>query len=1283
MNTKNKRISFWYIVIITILISTMFYVITPINASAETMNPTVSSYEMGEDTGYCYGVTTLVNNMSFGSASAGAMSISGAISSKTSFRGTEAFGVDGGIDFDYVYNNSVLCQDDADQWEVYSNSDKTVNGVSLGSKMNKGAIVVQKSVNKQIWSTEHIATNVFDAKNADVLDYTPSDTDLRTGMYYRVIVAYEIRHKTGSFLFIPSYEYKECVEVYEFYLAYDAPFMSVMDIIDGSEVADKGKVVYGFRIDDGNAGNLISVKAPNSSAFETVKSGKAYYAPGVYTINETAKLGTKYTSTITISQGLNTSTIQNSLYQSEDNTGYETLDALKVEETVFGASSYSSISVAVPNGDSIQKKNDGTRTIIGVDGSEVFILLKTNPALLGSDWIVSDDLWGSYENETVNGVVTGQVGSGAIIVQKSADGYNWEFCADGSYSNGVFTTDYEEMFGAGGETCIYTPKGEDVIKGYTYRVYYAYEVRNIRDNQYKNIVEVYTFKLLNSDLDAVTFHNLTLRGDELDIEKESEDIYATIVKVSETLIDGSLTVTGFEIDDSLNSAVDIKVNRNGEDYSIPQDKKIIEDGKYVLTISNELGSEKTITLYVCKDSAEQVYQNLFGDAFLTGKRIFSYESIPMYEGGLSQINLKGLNAYASPVDVVILNETTGVTHKESLTSTDKTVLLENAGRYRVEVYTNTTYLGEAPSGDNHSFVFKFDLIAYGTAPGPVVNKDNLNKYNTSNNPSNIYPVYYGVSYLSASKGYITLAFANWQDAYNYVYQHEKGMVELQPDGSYRYNGNFFVSQKEKYSSGWDLTDAIDFFTNLAIKECYFDISDEFTYLTLTEETIKSVENLRTLELDKSVVIFADEKQRDILLANTGLPLINSKKYAYLTPGYEGAVDRGYHHFEFIKDAYGYDSNSVVIIDCNGKRYSIKYNESVGDQLRALGCPTGKITIEEKTVYGDTNTYEAIYIAENDNTISFDLKYYIDNQEYTKKISSANNGEEIVVNLFYLDNVIDQLGDLGVIEISDGKKTTIYSIDDPNISNDVYPGAGVYEISVVNRLGYKYTFNVKIENSNYYVINIKGENENEYFPVIYKDGEIVKLPEQTKYGYNHVGFKTEDGKVISEEAEATFLKGYTALEVVWEAKQFNVSFYVGESLYYTATVAFGDTLELPTINNIDGVSFAGWGDELLQGTLTLNEEGDIKLIACFKNSEGVDVDISDISDNDDHSKKRAWWVWVILSVLLLVFLVCCCALFEPDEPACLAIGLIAMALTIITILCMVWPSAFWWFIWWYY
>ena len=1278
---KKASKSFIYIIPVTLGFILAFAIMLslPITVSAESANPSVRSHEMGKDSGYYYGVSTLVGDMCFGSPSAGTMSVTGEISDKTTFLGFEAYGVAGVVNLDYVYNNSVLCQDDANQWEIYSNNNKEANGISLGSKMKTGAIIVQKSADKRTWSTEHIVTNAFRNKNTDVLDYTPSEADLKVGTYYRVIVAYGIRHKTGSFLFVPSYEYKECVEVYEFCLAYDAPSSHTRDLLSNTILKSGDTVKYGFRVDDEKSGNIIYIKTPQSNVATRVMSGKAFYEPGVYTVTETTKLGSKYDTTITVQTGFNASAVQGDTYQSDDNTGYGTADALKVDHTAFGAASYTALNIVVPNGDVLVTKDTVNNRTFGIKGSEVYVLFKTNPSSLGTDWEISSDTWGGTDGQKVAGVTTGVVGTGAVVIQKSTDGYKWEFCADGAYENGIFTTDYENVFGAEGETCIYVPKGEDINKGYLYRVLYAYEARNILTNQFKNIIEIYTFKLIDANLDAITFHNLTLHGSDAEFDNEGEEIESAIAKATETLTDGALTVTGFKMDTTLNSAVDIKVHKNGAQYDIPADGKFTEDGKYEISISNELGSNRNITLYVSRLSAEEMYTKLFGDDFLHGKRIYSEGTLPVYEGELTKIHLNALGAYDFPAYITVINESTGKTYPVRFTDQDQEIQINDAGRYAVRIYTNHTFTSDTPSGDNHSFIFRFNLIAKGTAPGPVINKNVLyNEYGAGNNPSNAYPIYYGVSYLSASKGYITLAFANRQDAYDYVYNHEKGMVEPQPDGSYRYNGNFYVSQKEKYTSGWDLTDAIDFFTNLAIKEAFFDISDEFTYLTLTNETIASVENLRTLELDKSVVIFADENQRDALLAGGDLPLINSKKYAYLTPGSEGFVESGYHYFEFIKDENGYDSASVVIIDCNGRRYDIAYNRSVGDQLKAYNCPTGKITIEEKTVYGDTNTYEAIYIAEDDNTISFDLKYYIGEKEYTKHITSANNGEEIVVNLFYLDNVVDRLGDLGLIRIYDGKTEDFYSTDDPKINDNVYPAAGAYVITVVNRLGYKYTFNVKIETSNYYVVQIKGENKEDNFPFIYTDGDTITLPELTKYGYNHSGFKTEDGKVLPKEVTSILLKGHTVLQAVWEAKKFNVNLYVGDALYHTTAVAFGDSYELPVLSAVDGAAFAGWGDDLLNGTITIEEEGDIVLAACFKKQEDTDTDIgsgdSEDKDEGEGSPRSFMALFIIMAmvgvILLVVWLIWGWHKVAFDEPGPWIFFGIGLVLLIVSILLMI-------------
>lgn len=167
--------------------------------------------------------------------------------------------------------------------------------------------------------------------------------------------------------------------------------------------------------------------------------------------------------------------------------------------------------------------------------------------------------------------------------------------------------------------------------------------------------------------------------------------------------------------------------------------------------------------------------------------------------------------------------------------------------------------------------------------------------------SDSYPIYYGLTYQSARKGYITLAFSTEEDAIAYQRNFEKGMVEQQPDGTYLYTGSFVVSQKERYDSKWDLADAIDYYAKQAVSRLYFDISDEATYLTLTDDVLEANKNLRTLELERSIVIFADGEREKLTALKDALPIINDKPYATIMPGAGRQSRTGFEGFQFVQD----------------------------------------------------------------------------------------------------------------------------------------------------------------------------------------------------------------------------------------------------------------------------------------------------------------------------------------------------------------------------------------------
>lgn len=1023
-------------------------------------------------------------------------------------------------------------------------------------------------------------------------------------------------------------------------------------------------------------------------------------------------------------QGVAKASVQGNMYNPPLDSGYDLTN--KVDKTVFGSSAYTALTVQTSNG-SIQAGKYNGFNAFGVIGDSVSLRLKINHAGKvdqcinnSSEWMLCSDLWGKEDGETVNGVVTGEVKSGAVIVQTSSDGKNWSNENEAKYVSGLYTTDYNKNYGTHEQT-IYVPNGNEIIQGIYIRVLYAYEVydyiscthenswwdimwgapefQHDDDNEYQNYIEEYTFYLCSNSLQGVTFHNLSLNQT---IEEEvvvEDSTMLEIIQKSETLTDGSVTVTGFSIDKSLNQTATVTIKKNYQNFTIPSNNEIREEGRYDITVKTPIGTESSLTIYVVPNNKEKLYSLYFGDSFLSGKRLYSKDDIPLYEGGLTLYNIQSVTDINPFIWGEIINQTTGkVTTIDPKSSYQSQIILE-PGVYLARFNTNSTYRTDSPSGDNHTFVFKFKIIEKGTAPGPQVNKESLQSFAKASNPSNVHSTYYGVTFQSANKGNITLAFSSYEAAREFAYDYEKGIVEVQPDGSFRYTGTLVVAQKIKYESAWDLTDAINYFADQAVQKLRFDLRDEFTYLTISEDVLESVPNLRTLELTKSVVVFADDTEKEKLLKSSAMPVINSQKYSYLVPGSSGEVVSGYNDFKFVGDAHGYDSTGAVIINKNGDRFTVEYDKSVSEQLKQWNFETGIITIEESNKYGDISVYEAFYFAENDNTARIDLKIIDENGEHTKDLDIEDNNSRLIANAFYVQKVVDSYDPFGTVIISKDGKDDFYCYDEW-LGGKKYTECGTYTVTLVNRLGYAYSFVIEIEESVYYTIELYGNGIDKERQIMYSDGDIVNLPTLTRYGFDFVGYVAPDGTVYSGVVHASALKEHSRLKTVWSPKNFNLTLNDAGKIYGILSVVFGETYTLPILDSTEEKTFLGWvnSEGEFVTTIVVDEEGDLLLTARFEeivehpedntgsdgDAESDDDQVSgetetdndenqntDNSEDDFTAKPREWWVWLILIVLAIIGLI-----------LSFLYGL-GLPLLVLSILCMIWPETFWWFIWWYY
>lgn len=843
----------------------------------------------------------------------------------------------------------------------------------------------------------------------------------------------------------------------------------------------------------------------------------------------------------------------------------------------------------------------------GITDSSVglYASLNMDKLLENSEWEFSDDEWGKNEVQTILGSKTGRVGKGAILIQINDDG-DWHDADRSKYADGLYTTDfYNSGFDTNENILIYTPSGEDLVNGVRLRVVFAYELvkpvecshkflgikKHKNDNEYMRVLEIAEFELRIDNIDAIAFHNLTIKDqltqENLGVEASELELY----QKSETLTHNSLTVTGFEIDNSLNKTVLISLFKNDELITIPTDYIITENGKYTIKMKDVFGHTKEVDIYVDKDDQNSSFEKYFGSNFIDGKRIYSEGEYPVFEGGLTKYIINSLDNSTIPLTGTIVNLSTNDIIPINPTREGCEKQIFTPGIYQATLETG--FDAEHISGDIRKYTFRFEIIELGTAPGPVINEKNLEKY-IGSNVTDYNPIYYGVTFPSAGKGNITLAFADYKSAYDYSYNSAKGNVEIQDDGSYRYTGTFAVGQKVKYDNNWDLTDAVHYFATLAVQKLYFDMSDPFTYTTLSKETIENTKNLRTLELSKSVVIAADEEQRTKLVANSK-PIINKKIYTYLPNGLDATAVIGYNDFEMIKDKNGYDSSYFTITDCNGNIYSnLVYNKGLGEQLDELNCPTGIIEIKEYTCYGDINEYSAVYFANEENTTTIKLNYHLDGEELSKNISKTNAGINIKANFFSFNSIVDQLDPYSLIKIVSGSKEEYYTIEE--LSSTInFIDVGHYDIYCINRIGNTYNFSIDIEESLNVYIAIEGSEE----IISTQFGQTnVQLPSLTKYGYNHKGYIDSAGIQYTDEIAIILYKANQILTPIWEAKKFQL-IYKTESGTESKEILFGEEYELSNPSVSEEYEFVCWvndGKEIIDNKILIEKEGNINLVA---------------------------------------------------------------------------------------
>lgn len=279
----------------------------------------VNAYEFNEGSKYTFDNAATVDRMQYGKKSLGEFSLGGQIKEKGNYRKHTAYGLQGEVAFSYAYDGAYQT-DNKESWNIISEEGTIVNDIQLSGSIAKGVLIVQKSEDAYTWYEAALPiTNYFeDNKNGSKDFYTPSGADVARGTYYRVIFAYKMGRKTGTsgwWLWEKDvFEYKECVEVYEFYLCSDTGVISLHDLgadvgsietdeytieelTRGETLTDGAVTTKGFSVDKLGTTYLVEV-SKNGETPVNAEDGATFTEEGLYTVTSTSKLGTSITQKI-------------------------------------------------------------------------------------------------------------------------------------------------------------------------------------------------------------------------------------------------------------------------------------------------------------------------------------------------------------------------------------------------------------------------------------------------------------------------------------------------------------------------------------------------------------------------------------------------------------------------------------------------------------------------------------------------------------------------------------------------------------------------------------------------------------------------------------------------------------------------------------------------------------------------------------------------------------------------------------------------------------------------
>lgn len=599
--------------------------------------------------------------------------------------------------------------------------------------------------------------------------------------------------------------------------------------------------------------------------------------------------------------------------------------------------------------------------------------------------------------------IDGAIGKGILLVQYSTNG-----------------KDYTDLCPPIANVFEANPRGIESLcelfeDGY-YRIIIAYQLEkyswtNIFGHEYMDTadnVEVFSFQLKQEGFAG--------------IDLEAEGYSMTMLDKGETLTNDATTTRGFIVD---KLGTNYTVNINGQ--AVSDGQRVVENGRYDIEVITPLNRTSRMTVYVFRDDDDCGASAYFQNVPISGKRVFKEGIYPTYDASTA------LRLLSVPEQMPVL---TGV-----LTNlgTGEEITIEGADRAEQTYpltpgsYHGDFYSGNTESGSVYHYEFNFDVIADDAQPH--VNYDNLMSADRLSDKASMF---YQVAYQTTRGGYIFVCFADLQHANDYAYDIEKRFVE---DGWYKSLDNPNV--KVKYSTSGEglieLTEALYYYAEQNVEIAFFNPAESFTYRTLDDP--EQLSNLEELSLPESVKVIPSEEERERMYLRQ--PFLNG--------------------FTFIKAA-DYDVVEVsAFCKENGQTYPLSFGIPVDDQLSV----SSEYIITEKDIYGDTRSYSAVFLTENETTVLWETA----SDQATSIESRFDHNDAIEAEYIRIVQAQNPLDDNAIVVITPAEASnrpiTCLVSDLPGLT---LTQKGTYSFKFIDRIGHSFEQVVHIFGSSTDVIS---------------------------------------------------------------------------------------------------------------------------------------------------------------------------------------------------------------------